>query len=71
MKAAVELLEDLLKKGFLQQELQFYCPHCEQLVGPAFETINSLPDSYCCKKCGKVLDNLLEDVVVLYRRKDD
>ena len=68
MKAAIELLEDLSKKGYLQQEMRFYCPRCEQLVGPAFETINSLPDSYCCEKCGNILDNPFEDVIVLYKK---
>lgn len=68
MKVAIELLEDLSKKGYLQQELRFYCPYCEQLVGPTFETINSLPDSYCCKECGNMLDNPLADVVVLYKK---
>ena len=69
IKAAVEILEDLSRKGFLYSELQIYCPYCEQLIGPSFKTINSLPDSYCCEKCGKIIYNILENTIVLYRKK--
>ena len=68
MKTTIALLEDLSKKGSLRQELRFYCPHCKQLVGSSFETINSLPDSYCCEACGNEMNSPLEDVIVTYRK---
>lgn len=68
MKTTIALLEDLSKKDVLRQELRFYCPHCKQLVGPSFETINSLPDSYCCEACGNEMNSPLEDVIITYRK---
>lgn len=63
------VLEKLVQIGLLEQILLYVCPNCGEIAEEEYESINCLPDTFCCNTCHKETENVLENVIIAYKRK--
>lgn len=62
-----KVLDTLSGFGLLNEKLLLACPHCHLVIGK-YDTINDLPNTARCRKCGMEILSALKDTYVVFEK---
>lgn len=61
------VLDFLANKGYLEQNLEVYCPNCNRYIGQHYKTIFELPEEVYCPHNDCIINNVAQNAVIIYR----
>lgn len=65
-----DILEYMLKEGFLERNFEIYCSSCKKFKGKVVRSLTDIPDDCCCEFCNHEIDPL-KDTIAIYRMLKD
>lgn len=66
IKETYDILEYMLKEGFLERNFEIYCSECNKFKGKIVRSLTDIPEDCCCEFCNHEIDPIT-DTIAIYR----